>query len=236
MNANLNPLNLNPDHCLSVDIGLDNLAACVDSNGTAFIVDGRRIKSINHYWNQRQAKIQAIYSKQGIYIGHKLAALTDKRNAKIYDYIRKTSRYIINYCIAHDIGKVIVGCNPLWKDNINLGRVNNQNFTFIPFAYLRLMLRSLCERYGMAYIEQEEAYTSKASFLDLDVIPVYDGRTKHKFSGVRVKRGLYRSGNGTLINADINGAANILRKCKQNLNYERLCKGLMRSPIRIRLV
>lgn len=229
-------LKLNPDNCLSIDIGVNNLCACVDSNGASFLMDGRRIKSINHCWNKKCAQIKSIYSHQNIYTGSKIQSLTLKRNEQIRDIIRKTARYIINYCIAHDIGTLVVGCNPLWKDNINLGSVNNQNFTYIPFAYLRLMLRSHCERCGMTYLEQEESYTSKASFLDGDDIPVYDGQTKHTFSGVRIKRGLYRSRSGRLINADINGAANIMRKSKQNLNFEKLCTGLTVSPTRIRVV
>ena len=218
-------LNLNTDNCLAIDIGLDNLAACVDTSGATFILDGRRLKS----------RLQAVYAKQGIHTGRRLEALTIRRNEQVRDFIRKAARYIINYCADHDIGTVIAGCNPDWKERINLGRVNNQNFIQIPHAYFRHMLACHCERYGLTYFEQEESYTSKASFLDNDTLPSFGDKNIPAFSGVRVKRGLYRASSGRLINADINGAANIMRKCKQNLNFERLRKGLMHRPSRIRL-
>ena len=117
------------------------------------------------------------------------------------------------------------------------GKKINQQFTQIPFGALRRQLENLCSRYGMSYIEQEESYTSKASFLDLDEIPIYDAETPYTgtFSGKRIKRGLYRSKSGRLINADVNGAANILRKSKQKVNFERLCTGFLDNPLRIRV-
>ena len=136
--------------------------------------------------------------------------------------MKKSARYIINFCIANDIGTVICGYNPDFKRGMNLSKVVNQQFTQIPFSALRRQLQSLCTRYGMKYIEQEESYTSKASFLDLDAIPTYDAETPYtgSFSGKRIQRGLYRSKSGRLINADVNGAANILRKSKQRLDLE----------------
>lgn len=126
--------------------------------------------------------------------------------------------------------------NPDFKRGINLGAKINQQFTQISFGALRRQLKNLCARYGMSYVEQEESYTSKASFLDLDFLPVYDAETPYTgtFSGKRIKRGLYKSGNGKLINADVNGAANILRKSKQRLDLERLCMGFLDNPLRIR--
>ena len=229
--------NLNPSQCLSIDIGVSNPASCISTTGTTFIVDGRRIKSINHRWNKEKARLQSIYMKQGIYTGRKLETLTQKRNEQVQYLIRKAARIIITHCLDNDIGTLIVGSNSGWKDGLNLGRVNNQNFTQIPFAYLRHMLNCHCERYGMRYIEQEESCTSQASFLDGDDIPAYKANDEvhYEFSGRRVKRGLYRSGFGVLVNADINGAANILRKSKQKFSDERLCKGLTVSPMRIRL-
>ncbi|MBR1420855.1 MAG: IS200/IS605 family accessory protein TnpB-related protein [Selenomonadaceae bacterium] len=136
--------------------------------------------------------------------------------------------------MAVNISK-ICGYNSGFKREINLGRKTNQNFTQISFGKFRSQLKTLCKRYGMQYIEQEESYTSKASFLDLDEIPIFDSEKHGKFSGRRISRGLYRSKNGRLINADINGAANILRKSKQNFDFEELCSGLLASPLRIRL-
>lgn len=118
-----------------------------------------------------------------------------------------------------------------------MGKVNNQKFVQIPFDQLRTYLKCLCERYGITYIETEESYTSKASFLDGDEIPVFDAKNPYTgtFSGKRVRRGLYRTKENTLVNADINGACNIAKKGKQNLDIEGLCRGLLASPLRIRI-
>ena len=230
-------LKLNRENSLAIDIGLDNLATCVTNFGTSFIMDGRGIKHINRNWNKRRAHIQAILSKQGRYSSKLLERITLKRNNRINDCLKKTARYIVNFCIANDIGKVVCGYNPDFKRGINLGKVVNQQFTQIPFGALRRQLQNLCTRYGMDYIEQEESYTSKASFLDLDKLPIFnaDNSREYEFSGKRIKRGLYRTKSGRLINADVNGAANILRKSKQNLDSERLCVGLLDSPLRIRV-
>ncbi|XOQ24788.1 MAG: transposase [Mitsuokella multacida] len=120
---------------------------------------------------------------------------------------------------------------------MNLGRKKNQQFTQIPFGNLLKALRNLCKRYGITYVEQEESYTSKASCLDLDDIPVYDPENPYQsiFSGKRVQRGLYQCSDGRMVNADLNGAANILRKSKQNFDFEGLCRGLLNSPLRIRV-
>ena len=230
-------LKLNRENSLAIDIGLDNLATCVTNFGTSFIMDGRKIKQINQNWNKRRAYLQSILMKQGRYSSKLLERITLKRNNRVNDCLKKTARYIINFCIANDIGMVICGYNPDFKREINLGKKVNQQFTQIPFGALRRQLENLCTRYGMSYVEQEESYTSKASFLDLDGIPVYDAETTYMetFSGKRIKRGLYKSKSGRLINADVNGAANILRKSKQKVNFEQLCTGLLDSPLRIRV-
>ena len=154
------------------------------------------------------------------------------------DCIKKTARYIVNHCIENNIGTIVCGYNLDFKRSINLGNKTNQNFTQISFGSLREQLENLCERYGMRYIEQEESYTSKASFLDLDELPVFnaDNPQKYTFSGKRIKRGLYKSSDGRIVNADLNGAANILRKSRQNFDFEELSRGLLASPLRIKLV
>lgn len=233
-------LKLNRENSLAIDIGLDNLATCVTNAGTSFILDGRKIKQINHHWNKRKAYLQAILSRQKKqqYFSELLRQITIKRNNRVNDCLKKMARYIINFCIENDIGTLICGYNPDFKFKINLGSKTNQNFTQISFIVLRCQLKYLCKRYGMEYIEQEESYTSKASFLDLDEIPKYDPEKPYTgtFSGKRIKRGLYQTKNGRLINADVNGAANILRKSKQRLYFERLCTGLLDNPLRIRIV
>ena len=230
-------LNLNQDEKLAIDLGLENLATCISTVGTSFIMDGRRIKSINRLWNKRRAELQNRLP-QGQYTSRLIQRLTLKRNNRTNDCIKKTARYIVNHSIEHNIGTIICGYNLDFKRGINLGKKNNQNFTQISFGSLREQLANLCERYGMKYIEQEEAYTSKASFLDLDELPVFnaDNPKKYEFSGKRITRGLYQSSDGRIVNADLNGAANILRKSSQNFDFEELGRGLLASPLRIKLV
>ena len=230
-------LNLNQDEKLAIDLGLENLATCISTVGTSFIMDGRRIKSINRLWNKRRAELQNRLP-QGQYTSRLIQRLTLKRNNRTNDCIKKTARYIVNHCIEHNIGTIVCGYNLDFKRGINLGKKNNQNFTQISFGSLREQLANLCERYGMKYIEQEESYTSKASFLDLDELPVFntDNPKKYEFSGKRITRGLYQSADGRIVNADLNGAANILRKSSQNFDFEELGRGLLASPLRIKLV
>ena len=222
---------------MGIDIGVDNLASCITTIGTSFIMDGRKLTSINQGWNKAKARLQSITDKQGRKQTDKIFRITEKRNNQVKDILRKTARYIINYCIDNHIGTVVAGYNTDFKRNVNMGRVNNQSFVNVSLSDLRRQLNCLCERYGIKYVEQEESYTSKASFLDDDFIPVYkEGESYNgKFSGRRIYRGLYKSKDKTLINADLNGAANILRKSKQNFDKEELNSGLLASPLRIRV-
>ena len=229
-------LNLNQSETLAIDIGLDNLATCISTVGTSFIMNGRGIKSINRLWNKRRAELQSKLP-QGQYTSNLIRRLTLKRNNRVNDCIKKTARYIVNHCIEHNIGTIVCGYNVDFKRSLNLGSKTNQNFTQISFGSLREQLENLCIRYGIQYVEQEESYTSKASFLDLDFFPVYnaDNPREYKFSGQRIKRGLYRNLDGRIVNADVNGAANILRKSSRNFDFEELSRGLLASPLRIKL-
>lgn len=184
------------------------------------------------------ARLQSIADKQGIKRTNRMFRITEKRNNRTKDIMRKSARYIVDYCIENRIGTVIMGYNPDFKRDVNLGKLNNQTFTSIAFGDFRQLLASLCVRYGIDYVEQEESYTSKASFLDKDELPVYDAEHPFdgRFSGRRVHRGLYRTSDRRLVNADVNAAANILRKCRQDFDFGRLCSGLLASPCRIRLV
>jgi IS605 OrfB family transposase len=208
-------ISLNKENCLSIDFRVDNLATCVSTNGTPFIIDGRKLKSINHYWNKEMARLRSISMKQGLKTTDKIQRITTKRNNRVNDTIKKAARCIINYCIQNDVGTLIVGYTLDFKRNTNIGKQNNQNFVQIPLGNLRQQLEFLCWKYNIDYIEQEESYTSKSSFLDNDVLPEYKAEQPYQgeFSGKRIKRGLYQSGDGTILNADVNGAANILRKC-----------------------
>lgn len=232
------PQKINLENVLSIDLGLDNLATCVTNTGASFILDGKKLKSVNQWYNKENARLQSIKDKQGIKIStNKQITLVANRNNFVRDSLNKTARYIIDYCIRHQVSKIIVGFNQGWKQNINIGKRNNQMFSQIPHYSLRKKLQSLCERYGIEFNEQEESYTSKASFLDMDEIPVFNaGASKeYIFSGKRISRGQYRFSNGTIINADVNGALNILRKSNQISDFALLTSGCLAQPLRIRL-
>ena len=225
-----------PDKAIAIDLGVDNLVACFDTEGHQFLIDGKRLKSINQWYNKRNAELQSLKDKQGIKVfTNQQARLYQWRNNRVRDYLNKTTRIIINHCLTYQIGKLVVGYNPGIKQEINIGRSNNQNFVQIPFWQLRQKLKALCSRYGIEYLEQEESYSSKASFYDQDEIPVYnaDNPSKHKFSGQRIKRGLYRTKDKYYCSSDINGSANILVKSKHRLSFERVSRGFLANPLRI---
>lgn len=231
-------VNVNPANIMAIDLGVENLATCTSNVGTSFIMDGRKLKSINQYWNKEKARLQSIAMKQGQRTTHRINHITAKRNNQVKDIIKKSARYIINNCIEHQIGTLIVGYNKDFKRSVNIGKVNNQNFVQIPLGDFRQQLEFLCWTYSIEYIEQEEGYTSKSSFIDNDILPEYKAEQPYlgRFSGKRIYRGLYQSADGTVINADVNGSANIGRKCKQNFTIEELSSGLLTSPKRIRVI
>ena len=230
---------LNKENALGIDLGIDNLCTCVTNAGASFIIDGRKLKSINQYYNKINAKLQSIKDKQKISrTTLRQKRIARKRNNRINDYLSKAARIIINYCLNNDIGKLVLGYNEDFQRNSNIGSINNQNFVNIPYGKLRDKLIYLCKLYGIEFKLQEESYTSKASFFDGDEIPIYDkeNQKEYIFSGKRIKRGLYQTSTGKLINADCNGALNILRKSKVvdlSVLYNR---GELNTPKRIRVV
>ena len=230
---------LNENNVLGIDLGIDNFCTCVTNAGASFIIDGRKLKSINQYYNKINAKLQSIKDKQKIErTTLRQKRITRKRNNRINDYLSKATRTIVNYCLNNDIGKLVLGYSEDFQRNSNIGSINNQNFVNIPYGKLRNKLIYLCKLYGIEFKLQEESYTSKASFFDGDEIPVYDKENlqEYVFSGKRIKRGLYQTSAGKLINADCNGALNILRKSKVvdlSVLYNR---GELNTPKRIRVV
>ena len=232
-------INVDKNKALAIDFGVNNLATCVTSQGESFIVDGRRLKSINQWYNKQNAHLQGVKDKQGYktkYTNRQLKNLI-KRNNKANDYMSKVARIIINYCLENGIGHVVCGYNETFQQKPKLGKKNNQVFTSIPFGKLREKIEYLCKLYGVSYTKQEESYTSKASFFDKDYIPIYnnDNPKKYVFSGKRVKRGLYKTKDGKLLNADVNAALNILSKSKVvdlTVLYNR---GELDTPVRIRV-
>ena len=230
---------VNPNHALAIDLGINNLVTAVTDEGKSFIIDGRRLKSINQWYNKECARLQRIKDKQryGKKRTNRQKAITRDRNNKVNDYMNKAARKVINYCIEHEIGKVVIGYNESFQRNSDLGKKNNQIFVNIPYGRLREKIEYLCMLNGIEYVKQEESYTSQASFWDRDDIPVYRGgdEEEYRFSGRRIKRGSYRSREGKVLNADINGALNILRKSKV-VGLETLYnRGEVDTPVRIRV-
>ena len=200
----------------SIDLGLNNLATVVTNDGdNPILISGKNLKSINQYYNKKTSKEKSQLPKN-IFTSKSLDRLWLKRNNKITYEIHKITKFLANYFDERDISKVIIGNNSGWKNGINIGRINNQNFVNIPHITFINQLTYKCKLLGITVITREESYTSKASFLDYDKIPNYKDEISYKFSGKRIKRGLYRS-TTRKINADVNGAYNIM--VKENPNY-----------------
>ena len=231
--------NLNTSNALALDLGINNLVTAVSSKGETFIIDGRRLKSINQWFNKENSRLQGIKDKQnfGSKPTKRQKAITRNRNNRVNDYMSKAARKVIDYCIQNDIGTLVVGYNETFQRNAQIGKVNNQSFVSIPYGKLREKLEYLCELNGITYVKQEESYTSKASFWDKDDIPVYneDNPKSYVFSGKRVYRGLYKCSDGKMLNADVNGALNILRKSSVVDLKVLYSRGDVDTPVRIRV-
>ena len=231
--------NLDKTHVLAIDFGINNLATCVTSKGRSFIIDGKKLKSINQWFNKENARLQSIKDKQkyGKKPTLRQKYLYSSRNNKVNDYMSKTARKIINYCLENNIGTLICGYNETFQRNSNIGKANNQTFVNIPFGKLREKLEYLCKLYSLRFVEQEESYTSKSSFFDMDILPKFeeDKPQTYSFLGKRIKRGVYQTSKGYIFNADINGALNILRKSNV-VDLEVLySRGVVDTPTRIRI-
>lgn len=221
---------------LGIDPGLNNWLTCVSTVGTSLIVDGLHLKSLNQWYNKRVSTLkdnqpQGFWSKQ-------LASITEKRNRQVRDGVNKAAKMVLNHCLENRIGTVVFGWNKGQRQEINLGSKTNQKFVQIPTGRLKNRIAQLCEQYGIRFVETEESYTSKASFLDFDQLPTFGAKPEGwKESGKRVKRGLYRSKDGLRINADCNGAANILRKvaAKLSLNLDGVSRGALIAPLKVRI-
>ena len=197
----------------SIDLGANNLATVTSNVFQPLIINGQPIKSINQYYNKNRKKRQRLLPINQ-YTSKKIKQLEYKREMKLNDYLHKSAAFLVNYLVSQTIDVLVIGTNKGWKQNINIGSHNNQNFVGIPFYKFKQILTYLCEENGIEIHEQEESYTSKASFLDGDSIPVFTkgDNKKYTFSGDRVCRGLYETKNKKLINADVNGSLNILKK------------------------
>ena len=221
----------------SIDPGLNNIVSIYNNIGIRpLLYNGRPIKSINQYYNKTNAKLKSELPTN-VKSSKRLKQLSLKRNNKIDYEMHKISSHIINEAVKNNISKIIIGNNVGWKNEINIGRRNNQNFVNIPHTKLfnQLLYKGLLN--GIEVIFTEESYTSKASFFDKDELPVYGENDNYKFSGKRITRGLYKDSKGNLWNADLNGGGNIMRKVSDEAAYKgiRKTKELMKRPILITL-
>jgi len=221
---------LNDKLYLGIDVGVNNLATCVNNAGLdPFIVNGKIVKSINQYYNKQKAYLQGFVHDIGSTgTSKRIKRLCLKRENKIHDYFHKASRYIVDYCLDNSIKTIVIGHNKDQKQEINMSKQNNQNFVSIPYCKLIRQLRYKGEEVGIELIETEESYTSKCSFLDLENMKHSDN-----YLGKRMHRGQFRSKNRKLINCDVQGAFNIMRKVVPTIFNDQGIEGLRLNPIRI---
>lgn len=218
---------VNPDHVLSLDLGIDNLAALA-SNQPGFVpllVNGKPLKSINQWYNKELARLKCALPA-GQRTSRRIQQITHKRNCRMDAWLHLTSRRIIDGMMCLGMGTLVIGKNDGWKHEVNLGSRTNQNFVQIPHVRLIDMLTYKAKLVGIQVITTEESYTSKCSFLDGEAIC-----KQEQYAGKRVKRGLFRAGDGRRINADVNGAYNILRKVIPNA-YGNGIGGAVVHPVR----
>lgn len=193
----------------AIDLGINNLATLTFNNERkTYVVSGKPLKSINQYYNKKKAGLQAALKKNhDQYSSHRTHKLTLRRHNKISDYLHKSSKIIVDRLKQNNTAQLVIGYNPEWKQGVSLGTVNNQKFVSIPFQKFVEQLKYKCLREGIAVFIQEESYTSKTSALDLEPV-----QKQERYTGKRVKRGLFASREGILFNADVNGSLNIGRK------------------------
>jgi putative transposase len=214
---------------LSIDLGVNNLMTVITNNQALkpFIINGKIVKSINQYYNKQLSKLQSKLIRNHLrYTSNRINRLIYKRNNKITDYFHKSSKYIIDYCIDNKIGNIVIGKNDGWKNEINIGKVNNQKMTYIPFNKLIHMISYKAALNDINVILTEESYTSK-----IDHLAFEEMKHHNIYKGKRIKRGLFQSSVGTKLNADINGSIGILRKVIQNEFL--LDRGLAFNPIKV---
>jgi len=228
--------NVDTAKCLAIDHGIDNWLTCISNIGTSLIIDGKHLKSINQGYNKRVAFLME--GKANGYWSKRLAGLTERRNRQMRDATNKAAKKVIQHCLDNQIGTVVFGWNKGQKECVNMGKKTNQKFVQIPTGRLKDRIAQLREQYGIKFIETEESYSSKASFVDHDFLPTFGEKPEGwKASGKRVKRGLYSSAQGWLINADCNGAANIARKVAimLGLDLSGISRGDLSAPLRLKL-
>ena len=227
------PLKEDNGRYAAIDIGVNNFAT-VTSNlnrDVPFVISGKEIKSYNHWYNKELAKQKSLLEQRNkVKSGKKLRRIGLKRKNKMNDFMHKSSRYIVNQLVSKGITVLVIGKNKNWKQDINIGKVNNQNFVQIPYNLFIQKLQYKCSLCGIKVELVNESHTSKCSFLDNEDIKHHE-----QYIGKRIKRGLFRSKNGKLINADVNGSYNILRKSKPNAFEVNGVMGVVVHPVIIKM-
>ncbi len=224
---------------LAIDLGGDNRAPYVNrTDGASFIIDGQSLKSLTHPYNKRMAQLRSIRDQPKYPRSEQMARMTRNRHRPVHDSLMESARDIGTYGLAQGIGQIVAGYNPDWKRDVNMARKrNNPNFVQIPHGQLRNQLDNRCPRYGIRYVGQEESYPSKASVLDHDSIPLWNGpHHEVSFRGKRVPLGVYRVSDHRVLNADVNGAAHIPRQSNHRLDVARAGRGLLANPLRVQLI
>ncbi len=193
---------------MGIDLGVDNLAtASLSSGGAPVIINGRPVKSINRYYNKRKARLQEVAKKSNrLHITNRMERLTAKRNNKVKDYLHKASRRVIEIARMNGVSHIVIGNNRGWKQKAELGKRTNQTFVSIPYRMLIDMIRYKADLAGIRVCVVKESYTSGTSYLDGEI----PDKASYNISR-RIKRGLFKSNKGTLINADVNAAYQIIK-------------------------
>jgi putative transposase len=230
---------VDPSFCVGVDLGVTNLAA-IASNREGFaprLVNGRPLKAWNQWYNKRMKALKKWLPKADRErVTRQMERITNTRNRRIDHYLHTASKRMVDFLVENGIGTVIIGKNPLWKQESSMGKRNNQNFVSIPHARFIDMITYKATLVGIRVEVREESYTSQASFVDLDPIPDYkpNDKEEHVFSGKRIGRRnrLYRTADGRKICADVNGAYNILRKSKPDA-FAKGTAGYVVHPVRL---
>ena len=226
-------INIKSDNYIGIDLGVDNFATIVSNNGIATIINGKGLKSINRYYNKLIAenKSKLDLDKSETEYSHKLNSTTNKRNDKVDYFMHNASSYVVNLALANNISTIVIGKNEGWKNECNIGKVNNQKFVQIPYNSFIAKLEYKCQEVGVTLITINESYTSGTSFLD-DELPIKDFYNKKR----RIKRGLFKSNQGKYINADINAACQILRKVFVNAFNKSDNIGFVMNPVKVNVI
>ena len=219
----------------AIDLGVNNIVAITTNKGQSLLVKDKSLKSINQFANKEIARIQSAQTtlkpNSKVVSSRQLMKVYQKRNRRIEHFMYCTASIVLKFCLENNVSKLVIGKNKGWKEDVLFKKEDKQNFIQIPFNKLTFKIKEKLSNYGIEVLEQEESYTSKASALDFDKLPVYNGKSANvKFSGRRAKRGLYKTKDNILVNADLNGSLNIMRKAFPTIEFETTDLKYLQNP------